>query len=209
MSKPQRLVYLIIVIAVVLLYIFADSSFVRRLGDVSTIVLAILTGGYVLLTYWILKSTRQSIQEQTRPYIVTSLPLEGMELMLSVKNIGSRPAYNVKVTFNPSLDILGGDTWFKEAWQPLLSHSFLPPHFEVRNPVGITPHIVTLPPDQKVFHVTVAYSDSEGTTYPDSYTIDLNSYVFQKKVLRHDVEHYLKSISETLKKIGDQKEKSR
>jgi Ca2+/Na+ antiporter len=206
--KSERVVYAALLLSAIALFVFADSMFVERLNKISTGLLAVLTAGYVLLTYWILKSTRQSIQEQTRPYIVASLPLDGFEVVLSIKNIGNRPANNVKVTFDPSLDVIGGEFSLKGTGQPLLTQSFMPPQFEVRNPVGLTPNIVKLDPAQKLFRVSIKYNDSQGVQYSDEYGIDLNSYVYHRKVVQHDLEHYLKGISESLKNINENLKKS-
>jgi len=106
-NKPEKLVYFLIFLSVVLIYLFADSCFIKRVNGISNVFLSVLTAGYVFLTYWILKSTRQSIVEQTRPYVIASLPLENEQVWLSIRNIGNRPALDVNVTITPTLEALG------------------------------------------------------------------------------------------------------
>ena len=207
-SKPsERIIYAVLILSAIVLFVVADSDFVGRLNKISTALLAVLTAGYVLLTYWILKSTRQSIQEQTRPYIVASLPLQGFEVVLSIQNIGNRPAKNVRVTFDPSLDTISSDDPPSLASRPMLSQSFMPPRFEVRNPVGVTPDIISRGDKEKVFHVHIEYTDAQGIPYSDSYDIDLSSYVYKSKVVQQDFEYYVKSISESLRGINEQLKK--
>jgi len=208
-SPSEKAVYIVVLLAAILLYIFSDSSFVERFSKISTALLAILTAGYVLLTYWILKSTRQSIQEQTRPFVIASLPLEGFEIVLSIKNIGNRPAENVNVHFDPPLDRIGEDFPLKEAAEGLPSQSFMPPEFEVRQPVALTPAVLKLDSSEKVFKVSLHYCDSQGVTYSDKYDINLGSYVQAKGIVQHDLKHYLKSISDNIKDISEYAKKNK
>ena len=165
----------------VLIIVFAGSCFVQRINGVSNVLLSVLTAGYVFLTYWILKSTRQSILEQNRPYVIANLPYENQQVWLSVKNIGNRPALDVKVTFTPSLEVLGGKS---EMWAPLLTQAFLAPNDEKRNPAGLAYDIIKLDPTNKVFQVEVTYFDSELSSYSTKpYKINLSNYVFNKLVI--------------------------
>jgi hypothetical protein len=202
-NKYEKAVYAAVILSAVLLYFLADSPFVERLNKITTSLLAILTAGYVLLTYWILRSTRQSIQEQTRPYVVASLPLDGFQIMLTLRNFGNRPAHNVKVRFDPSLDTIGGDFPLRDAAESSLTQSFMAPSFEIRNPIALAPQVINLDSSQTMFHVFVEYSDSQGVKYSDEYEINLNSYVHGKGVIQHDAKHYLKSISESMKSISE------
>jgi prepilin signal peptidase PulO-like enzyme (type II secretory pathway) len=180
-NKPEFFVYLTVFLVLVLIVVFADSFFVHRVNGVSNVLLSVLTAGYVFLTYWILKFTRQSILEQNRPYVIANLPYENQQVWLSVRNIGNRPALDVKVTFTPSLEVLGGKS---ELWTPLLTQAFLAPNDEKRNPAGLAFDIVKLDPANKVFRVEVTYYDSERVSYSTKpYKIDLSEYVFAKLVI--------------------------
>jgi hypothetical protein len=68
---------------------------------------------------------------------------------------------------------------------------FMPPDYEIRNPIGVTVPILELPGDKKIFNVFIEYCDSEKNRYKENYHIDLNSYVFKEKIVRYDIERYL------------------
>jgi hypothetical protein len=181
-DKPEKLVYFLIFLSVVLIYLFADSCFIKKVNGISNVFLSVLTAGYVFLTYWILKSTRQSIREQARPYIIASLPFENEQVWLSIRNIGNRPALDVKVTITPTLEILGSKP---ELWSPLLTQSFLAPDREVRNPIITGFASLEIDPKKKVFVIDVEYKSFDQTHYSHKpFTIDLNSYVFKKLVIK-------------------------
>jgi len=199
-KSSENAVFVVLLLFGVLLFVFADSPFGEKLNKISTGLVVILTAGYVLFTAWILKSNRKSIEEQTRPFVVASLPLQGFEILLSVKNIGNRPAKNVQVAFVPSLDSIHADPPFAKTAQPLLAQIFMPPGFEVSNPIALTTDILST--TARVFHVTVKYTDSRGEEYSEAYDIDLNSYVYREREAHQNVEHYLHSISESIKKLA-------
>ena len=186
----------ILVVLGVLAYICADSSYVKRVGDVATILLALLTSAYVVFTYQILRSTRP------QPHVIAALRADEIEILLSIKNIGARPAYDVRVTFDPSLDLLAPTQYFKGAGSPLLTQSFLPPETEVCNLVSSTVKVLSDASAPRRFRVTIRYSDFQRRNYSDSYEIDLGSYVFENKFLQYDTKHYLKDIADTLKEIN-------
>jgi len=175
--------------------IFADSIFIKRINDVSTVLLALLTAAYVVFTYQILRTTRP------QPHVYASLPSNDMDVHLSIKNIGSRPAYDVIVTFEPSLDILAPTKQFKGSAEPLLIQPFMPPESEVKNFITSTVHILSDKTAPKIFNVKIQYRDSEERSYSDKYKIDLGSYIYTNKFLDYDKTHYLKEISESLKKM--------
>jgi len=167
---------MLILAAAILAFILADLDVLKRMDSVSTIVLAVLTAAYVIFTYQILKATRP------QPHVFASLPRgEDIEVYLSIKNIGNRPAYDVKVTFSPDLDLLAPTNQFKGAAGPLLNQPFMPPESEVRNFVSSTLTVLSLPEKDKRFKVDLTYFDSKRRSYSDSYYIDLSSYIFVKK----------------------------
>jgi hypothetical protein len=98
---------------------FADSWYVKRMDNISTILLALLTATCVVFPYNILKSTRPQSN------VFASFPTDEMEIHLSIKNIGNRPAYGVEVTFDPSLDTLAPAGAFKGVAGPTLKHPFM------------------------------------------------------------------------------------
>ena len=194
------------ILGIVILFLFADSYFVQTFNKISTILLAGLTGAYVVLTYWIVRSTCKALEEQMRPFVYACLPLEGSEVFLSITNIGACPAHDVKVTFDPSLHTIAGKLLSKDATDPLLSQPFMPPGFEVRNHVSTAPELVKVESQDKLFHVAISYYDAVGNRFSQSYSLNVNSYVYTEKVVRYDLNHYLQSISESLKSIAQRRQ---
>ena len=86
------------------------------IATITTIVLALLTGIYVYLTYRLLKETKRSIDETNRPEVVVFLKFEDgntepasrtlssyfCKLSLCIMNVGTRTAYKVKFKGNLS-----------------------------------------------------------------------------------------------------------
>ena len=194
---------MLIGLLIVTLIAFPDSEFFKKLNQNVNLLLVFLTAAYVILTYLILNSQRKLSSEQSRPFVYASLPIDGMEIILSIKNIGNRPAYNVKVTFEPNLTTLSTRPVFEGMSEPMLDQSFMPPNFEIRNPVSSTIDVLKLDKPKQLFQVKLTYTDSEANEYSDQYSINLGSYVFDKKVMDQTIEHHVESISKTLKDISE------
>lgn len=156
----------------VILLLFPDLWIVTRFNQISTTLLALLTAAYVLFTYQILKTGRP------QPNVFAHLPKVDQKIYLSIKNIGSRPAYKVEVEFKPHLDVLAPTKMHLGASTPMLRQPFMAPDSEIRNFITSTIQVIHLDHDKKDFAVSVQYSDSDGNEYSDSYRIDLSSYVF-------------------------------
>ena len=90
---------------------------------ITTVVLALLTGIYVYLTYKLLKETKRSIDETNRPEVVVFLKFEDgntepasrtlstyfCNLSLCIINVGTRTAYKVKFNGDLSFKPVNGD----------------------------------------------------------------------------------------------------
>lgn len=176
--------------------IWPDSDIATRVGKSSAIILALLTAGYVVLTYQILRSTRP------RPLVFANLFTDEIDLLLSIRNIGSRPAYKVEITFEPSLDVLSPDSGFKGAAEPMLKQPFMPPDFEVRNFISSTLHVMSFDRSRRLFKVNIVYHDANGQKFSDLYHIDLDSFVFEKKFMQYTDTHYLRAIAEQLEALN-------
>ena len=83
----------------------------------------------------------------------------------------------------------------------------MPPGFEVRNHVTTTPELIKVEPQDKLFQVSVSYHDAHGNPFSESYSININSYVYSEKVVQYDLNHYLHTISESLKSIAQHLQK--
>jgi hypothetical protein len=201
-NKAPYFVFVVFALGVVLLFVFPDSAVTKIISSVSTPLLAILTAAYVILTFFILRSSQKTMQDQSRPYVVVSLPVDSNFIWLSVKNVGIRPAIDVTIDISPPLEILSKDDRFKGMADPLLKQSFLPPNYEVKNLVSTTLHANDVNPDGRVFAVSYSYADSSKETYRHSYTIDMNSVIFKDMILTKSIETQLKEISNHLGEIA-------
>ncbi len=201
-NKAPYFVFVLFALGVILLFVFPDSAVIKIISSVSNPLLAILTAAYVILTFFILRSSQKTMQEQSRPYVVVSLPVDSSAIWFSVKNVGSRPAYNVEINISPSLEELSKDGRFKGMADPLLNQSFLPPNYEVKNLVSTTLHANRVNPENRVFTVSYSYADSNNEIYRHSYTIDMNSVIFEDMVLTKSTETQLNEISKHLEEIA-------
>ena len=161
-------------VIVLLLINYSYSCFIARINNISNILLALLTATYVVFTYKILNSTRP------RPLVFASLPSTQGYVYLSIKNIGTRPAYKVEIVFDPSLDILALDEQFKGATIPMLKQPFMPPDTEFRNLITDDIYILNRKKEETNFNVSLRYEDAVGNVFSDYYHIDLNSYIYEK-----------------------------
>ena len=199
------LIFIIILVSLgILIFGLSDEVLISKLNSLSTILLAIFTLIYVFLTYLILRSNNKMVTEQNRPFVILSLPTEGTNLILLIRNIGKRPAYNVKISLSSNIKnliTLKGFT-FEKSVLPFLSQKFLPPGIDIRNIIGQTMKILELSEEQKKIEISIDYSDSFKNIYSDNYEIDLNNSIsLQKIVQEHKPVYYFKKISDNLDEI--------
>jgi len=70
----------------------------------ASLILAILTGIYVYLTKKILYEMKKARKEEKKPYIVIDVDIPRVPIFnLIMKNIGTGPAKNVEVKFDPDI----------------------------------------------------------------------------------------------------------
>lgn len=195
---------IILIIVGILLYNISDNILISKLNSLSTLLLSIFTLIYVFLTYLILRSNNKMVIEQNRPFVIFNLPTEGTNLILSIKNIGKRPAYNVKISTNNKLEklvTLKGFS-FSDAVLPFLSQKFIPPDYEIKNIIGKTMNILELNEEDKKIEVNINYFDSDNNEYNKSYEIDLNNAISKQKIVQdHRPVYYFKKISENLNEM--------
>ncbi len=192
-----RIVVIICTLLALVAFVFPDSWPIQRLDSISTVLLALLTGAYVFFTYKILDSTRP------QPHVFVSLPSEQMDIFLSLKNIGNRPAYDVQITVDPSLDVIAPSEAFKGASSPMLRQTFLPPGTEIRNFVSSSVQVLSEKGVTTKFKIDIKYRDVNFRRYSDSYEIDVASYVYEKRFLSYDTVYHLNEISKTLTNINE------
>lgn len=156
-------------------------------------VLGILTFVYVVATMVLVgvtlyqaKLTRQSIRgaaeserRRYRPHVLFDLYSEEVAVYASLRNIGSTPAYNIRLEITPELfcELRG-----KKRFCPLVgeSISYLAPNREVKDACGFGAEFSKHFPEPD-FRGLVSYEDAEGEIYQESFHINLES---QRQVLR-------------------------
>jgi hypothetical protein len=69
-------------------------------GQVGALVVAIVAG---VLVWRQVRYAAQARDDQTRPYVIVDFELQGWEVMLAIRNIGTSPAMNVQIHFDKPL----------------------------------------------------------------------------------------------------------
>lgn len=191
------------------------------LNKYSNIILAILTGLYVLLTYKILNANKTLMQrmalqaeEQKRAYInIRASDRAKAIVFLIIKNIGKTAATNVKFKLDKDIKRFGNKENLKEI--PLFKEgvTFFPPESEYQIDVA---QYWFFYPDEKnktrevlpsEFKITCTY-ETLDKTYTEETIIDIKStyktnYMMDEGVEKlEDIANKLNSISLNLKSIG-------
>jgi hypothetical protein len=170
-----------------------------------SLVLVIITGYYAIITHKMLKSNEKANNEQTRPYVIAMIESQDSWLNLYIKNIGKRPAHNVKIDFNPQLDNIDNLRISKDEkpHKKLLYQSFMPPNFEVKTTLWFTPNYINTPNVNKTFEVRINYEDLSTLSYSEVYQLDLENYIYGDKSIEYSDNHYYNEISKSLKDIKE------
>lgn len=158
---------------------------------ISTFLLMIFTGLYVFFTYRLQKETKRSVDEINRPEILVDLYVSKMqpggsgnpiiyELSLSVTNVGTRAAHNIRLSCDKSFIPAFGS--------PLMKHKFfkngidvLTAQKAVRDVLQSTQNISEIFDNAYYEHrnskikVKVEYQSVNGTEYPGERTLDFNN----------------------------------
>src|ERR1035437_1508350 len=128
----------------------------------------LVTGIYVYLTGRILDSSRSFANEQIRPFVVMSMPLDGesTRIILSIKNVGVRPALDVRIKCVPSPQELlkwsrGGFDISRMLEQPMIA-----PNQEFRAYLCETFYVLEKGTSYPThFDVSIRYRDSNDNPY--------------------------------------------
>lgn len=164
-----------------------------------------LTNQQVVLTNKILQTNQMANIDETRPFIVLSMPSRDDMVNLVIYNIGKRPAYDVEITIDPPLKNI--DTRYKKVnSDSLLNLSFVPPQFELSNLICLPEEVIKNKEDLEPFKITISYSDYRKITYKEEYQISLDAYITNGKMRQYTDQHYLNKISNNLEKLEDLKE---
>ena len=174
----------------------------------ATVVLVIVTVFYVLYTYRIMKQNKLINGELMRPYVVVDLLLHDNKVFLVIKNIGKRPAKQLRI--KPSHDIseyvLQTDDK-KKKWidpQSQLKHEFFAPHKELIIFLNwsFRPEVTDVP-NGTLMTFEVEYSDSGDEKYIEDCTFDLGLIFNNMQAEIYTDNFYFGEMSKRLKEIRE------
>jgi len=171
----------------------------KGLISISNVLVATMTATYVVLTYSLLKASTKSIREQARPYVIAVLPVEEYAVVLSIKNIGNRPARDVRISFEPNIDGILDHSQFKDELKQIMYQPFMPPNFEVKIFLVSSIKVLNEKELPSSFKVNIEYADSEGRPFDrHSYPINIRNYLIGRSAVEHGANHFLEKISNSL-----------
>lgn len=176
----------------------ATAAWVGAGAAVATLIVLVVTAVYAAKQF---KEAKELRREQTRPYVVPSIGVEQQILLLFVvENVGTSPAFDVVVAFNPEpeseihdlkavsilkdpIPTMPPKQKFRTFWESSLTV------FDEKNPYE---HPMT-------YEVTVSYSDSAGRKYgPEKYILDF--HVFEGQAIGpKGVSDLVKAVEELTK----------
>lgn len=169
-------------------------------GQVGALVVATVAG---LLVWLQVRQGRQIREDQTRPYVIVDFEFLGLMVLLTVRNIGTTPARDVHIRFDPPLQSpLEGDPMefavFSEGI-PMLA-----PGRAIEHTFGDGPQF--FPEDGPAvplrYEARVRYANLDGKKYNDPpLVLDLlpfkNSAVDREDL--HQIQQHLKEIRNLMK----------
>lgn len=118
---------------------------------------------------------------RVRPFVIFDIILRPPFVLVSLKNIGQTPAFNVQVTASPSIEVLlGGENVYpsEERAIPMAfiarPVAMLAPQREISSVMGTRKRVKAAHPTLR-FEGTVSYRDAGGDPYSEEpFTIDLS-----------------------------------
>jgi hypothetical protein len=168
-------------------------------GQVGALVVATVAGVLVWLQ---VRQGRQSREDQTRPYVIVDFEFRGIAVMLTVRNIGTTPARDVRIRFTPPLQSpLEGDP--KEFAVFAEGIPMLAPGRAISHLFGTGPQF--FPAEGEAvplrYEARAKYANLEGKPYEDpALVLDLlpfkNSAIDREDL--HEVAQSLKAISKVM-----------
>ena len=179
----------------------AITGIAAMITAVATIVLAIITWRYVHLTNHLLKTTTNT------PKIAIFLGRENTGMgsdMLSVENIGTGPAYDIRFKTDLSFLIYGlndprkntlGDVGFLRD-----GINYLPPGGKMLRSLSLSHRLDEL--KETPLNISVTYKDSDKNGYPDRFSLDFGEIINSShdRSPLHDIRHTLRNIGQDLKR---------
>jgi hypothetical protein len=145
---------------------------------ISSVIIAIATMIYVLLTNKILKTNQRFILEQTRPYIVADLIVKDTNLYFRLRNYGARGAYSVKCETVPDLRELEQKV-SESIIGEILNQEYISPNFEILYYLNKASNFV-----QKSIKITVKihYKDNLSVYYEEENSLRFDGRLFYRNL---------------------------
>jgi len=166
-----------------------------------TFIVALVAGA---LTFWQVLQAKRLYRDQVRPFVIVDFAFNTVIISISVENIGTTPARDVSIKFDPPLRGPQGDDHDHQAANaPMFARGIpmMAPGREMRVMLG-GPDVLTQGEAGKIplrYEVTATYTDLEGRKYHDPpLYLDLSSYN-QTEVERRPVVDALKGIERAIK----------
>ena len=171
---------------------------------VATVILAMITAYYAILTYLIYKSNNKSTKEQVRPYVVFHIYEEDQFMKMSIQNIGKRPAKEVKIRINPEIDNLELCINKNNPLNKQLSEqAFIPPGFAIKTVLQFMPNYFDEKLPSQIYTISINYQNLEDEKFSEDYIINLDNYLNRNLSANFTELHYQKIIGEQLKNIAE------
>lgn len=154
----------------------AAATWVAAFAATGTLGVLVVTARYARNQF---EATQDLRRAQTRPYVVPSIDVEQqMFFMLRVENVGTTPAYNVRLTFDPPPRSTMGDMEdLRMLKEPIPS---MPPGQAFRAGWETAPTVFGEDgsyPHPLSYRVTATYDDQQGHSYsPEEYVLDFCVY---------------------------------
>ena len=178
-----------------------------------------LTLVYVFATIWLVFLARRQLRYATelernrvRPFIIFEILLQPPLVMVSVKNIGQTPAYDVRIAVSPNIETLhGGEGVYpaEERASPMSliarTIAMIAPQREISSMFGTWKRVKNLH-TELLFQGTVTYRGADGTEYSEHFVLDLSIYEGLRRPSVKNINNLvtqLELIAGSLGKIAD------
>jgi energy-coupling factor transporter transmembrane protein EcfT len=196
--KKTKYFYFLIFIVIGIVIILTNPIYASS-------ILAILTYIYVLLTFFLLRSNNNALEEQLRPYVILTFPEIRSFVYVSLKNYGQRPALDIKIKISKGLEEFVVES-VGENYINIFNQKFLAPNQEIKHFFTDVGYIYSPknPNARKVFDIIINYKDSYGKEYEIDYSIDFSTQFDVRgiTVTESNYEKHLENIYKELEKLN-------
>ena len=175
-----------------------ETEIAQILAAGATVVLALLTLAYVLLTRNMVKEMKTARETQQRPYIIIDFEFYKTSLCdMVIKNVGNGAAFDVQINFEP--DVIYREPDIKLSDLPVFQQlNFFPAGKEIRfffrSMIDKSDGNI-----QKQFDAKLTYKDSGGKVYNEILSLDLTWHSKLMFVSVKNFDDLVKTVEEIAK----------